>query len=411
MKIDQLYLPLCVFFLGCFVITYFFNIRIREAFTDPPTNNLGNPENLPSPEELEITSPPELPEQDQEQQTPPNVPVQPSDQMYQEPVGLSSEEIAGPLQVAPIEVAPLEQQILQEQCPESNWWNKMPVRQIISKHYGVHIPVEPLEPEKFIDSRLLILQHRSGTNHPTSCMAVNPDGTFSLVKCNKEVSKQHWEIKVIKTKSDFDAVLSMAEKDVQKQPGGFSGKPVNESTPLGFCMVISKEKPGKALQYESGGLSVRTVGNYDGQKWDISPEKAQIAVPTHKIPHGAGYSKELNPLQQLQYQNFNPSAPYESQGQKAMDSVASSTQLSNQGNGGDSSPAFNINVNLSDIDAILGESVNPKPTVESFANSAQPLGTHGGKGCKPCPSVLVEYLRNNQIPCQGCNLNKIYKNQ
>ena len=38
----------------------------------------------------------------------------------------------------------------------------------------------------------------------------------------------------------------------------------------------------KALQYQDGNIMIRPLANYDGQKWDISYDKIEKVIGTHK---------------------------------------------------------------------------------------------------------------------------------
>jgi hypothetical protein len=163
-------------------------------------------------------------------------------------------------------------------CPptQSNWWDTKPVRSIISKHLGVSINVCPKESIDCntgnINSQYLVIIDSPNPSKPSGALKVNDDGTFGIVIKNSNDNKQLWNIVRIEKKEDLVNLLKTG-----------NNQPVVKEVVNPFFVVVWSESNKsnqikKVLQYENGVVSVRPLGDYEHQKWDISQNPVSMGL-------------------------------------------------------------------------------------------------------------------------------------
>lgn len=157
---------------------------------------------------------------------------------------------------------------------------------IISKYSGKIMNVENLEGEKYKDGNteynVYIIKWQPLGGKPGGCITCNSDGTFSTPICNLQNNEQKWYIKKIENESQW-------KKEIKEERRVMGRNFSSSNTEYPFYIIISKEYNEYVLNYEGGGLSIREKANYDGQKWDVSPNKIkQDPLPTHPNSKFAG---------------------------------------------------------------------------------------------------------------------------
>jgi hypothetical protein len=161
----------------------------------------------------------------------------------------------------------------------------------------------------------------------------NTTGIFSKVTINSGDTNQLWLIKMIKSSSDLGTLL------------GNPNMSILNAVNYPYCVVISSNSvtigPIRALQYENGTLSVRLLGDYAAQMWDIN-----------KLPVATGISILAN----NQLSNFSP--------EYVAGGVGSSVAMTN---------ANNEKQIMSSLNKILGyiqsNNVNTAPSTSVFGSS------------------------------------------
>lgn len=151
-----------------------------------------------------------------------------------------------------------------------------PIKSIISKMYGKVVNIQPLAPVDQVPTTRFMIKING------QALSVNKDGTYGLVLSNNEDIRQHWELTLIKNTGDFVNALN----------GSNNGYNVNKvSYPFYVCRSVYDITSGtgvvRALQYEGGYISVRPIGNYDNQKWDISNTQLESNVRLHNNGNSA----------------------------------------------------------------------------------------------------------------------------
>jgi len=202
--------------------------------------------------------------------------------------------------------------------------NLKPVQSIISKNTGKVINVKPLgeaPTKKF-------LVHFYGDN----AITLNDDGTYSLGLSNSDNIKQQFDLVYIPNASTY---LNHIPKEYRSldDSGQVLGYDVNKVT-YPFYMGISAYDKKKCLQYDSGSVMVRPIGNYDSQKWDISYEavKKDDVIQTHR----------LDPMSQLTSDfRLNPNSTGSNEYAENSDKIK-----------------INLNLSSNNLAKILGNSIN-----------------------------------------------------
>lgn len=145
-----------------------------------------------------------------------------------------------------------------------------PIKSIISKMYGKVINIHPVAPIDQTPTRRFMIKING------QALSVNKDGTYGLVLSNNEDIRQHWELTLVTNSGDYASALN----------GSNNGYNISKvSYPFYVCRSVHDITSGtgtiRALQYEGGYISVRPIGNYDNQKWDISNTQIESSVKTH----------------------------------------------------------------------------------------------------------------------------------
>lgn len=145
-----------------------------------------------------------------------------------------------------------------------------PIKSIVSKMYGKVINIYPIPPVNQVPTRHFMVKVNG------QALSVNKDGTYGLVLSNNDDIRQHWELLLIRNSGDLITALN----------GSNNGYNVNKvSYPFYMCRSVFDVNSGtgsiRALQYEGGYISVRPIGNYDNQKWDISNAQLESNVKIH----------------------------------------------------------------------------------------------------------------------------------
>lgn len=298
-------------------------------------------------------------------------------------------------------------------CPTQapkNWWDLEAPKQIVSYITGVRFPITAIQPNKAINSSFQIPFIKSGNTEPSGCVIVLNSGTYSTRMCNSDSSEQRWNIIQINDAATF-------EKTIKNGRDFYSGIRSNLQLPqgvqYGFFMVISEKDPSMALSSNGGNLTVQRIGNYTSQFWDITKDVGSANIVVYDINENTAFSSNfVNPI------NGNAGEQYQYPGTSGTAGTTGSTGPTGTP-GATSTPTsagiymsqnpnakpFNINLNLNNelLSSIFGELETSGtgitlPTSEAFAN------TSTNSKCKPCPSILMDYIAKNEIPCLGCKL-------
>jgi hypothetical protein len=150
------------------------------------------------------------------------------------------------------------------------------VAAIVSKYSGKAINVEAIgEPP----TKKCVIKF-----YGQNSLSMNDDGTYSVGLSNKDNIRQQWMIIHVTDYQSFLKIIPQNNKNM--------GASVHESD-YPFYMIISAFDNTKCLQYDSGSILVRPIGNYNSQKWDISYQKVENAIATHKKDPISGLSGDF----------------------------------------------------------------------------------------------------------------------
>lgn len=163
----------------------------------------------------------------------------------------------------------------QPQTPiPTNWWSMSPVKSIVSKYSGIGINVTPANFPNYSGgdstSNYQVMVESANTSIPKGALSVSNNGVFSKSLINSSDNSQLWQIKQI-TSTDYLKQLI--------------GNPTMTVSPVNnpYFVVVSLNSlttaPVRALQYENGTLSVRPLGDYVSQQWDLSPINVTPGIP------------------------------------------------------------------------------------------------------------------------------------
>lgn len=297
-------------------------------------------------------------------------------------------------------------------CPTQapkNWWENEPPKQVVSYITGVRFPVIAIQPNKAINSSFQIPFIKSGNTEASGCIVVLDSGTYTTKMCNIDSSEQRWNIIQVNDATTFENII---KKGRDFYSGIRSTLDLPQGIQYGFFMIISEKDPSMALSSNGGNLTVQRVGNYSSQFWDITKDVGSANIAVYDINDTTTFSSN--------YVNSNVGAQYQYPGLSSTTSGTSGTSTtsgllpsstfapsgtSSTTTSSNSKP-FSINLNLNNdlLGTMFGElettgpGVTLAPTSEGFAN-----GTSNSK-CKPCPSILMDYIAKNEIPCLGCKL-------
>ncbi len=292
-------------------------------------------------------------------------------------------------------------------CPTQspkNWWETEPPKQVVSYITGVRFPVTAIQPNKAINSPFQIPFIKSGNTEASGCIVVLNSGTYTTKMCNIDSSEQRWNIVQV---NDADKFEKLIKNGREYYSGIRSTLDLPQGIQYGFFMIISEKDPSMALSSNGGNLTVQRIGNYSSQFWDITKDVGSANIVVYDINENTTFSSNfVNPLSAnagSQYQYPGVSSTSGSSGSSSptpTSSLATSTASSSN------VKPFSINLNLNNdlLGTMFGElettgpGVTLPPSSESFAN------TSNNSKCKPCPSILMDYIAKNEIPCLGCKL-------
>ena len=299
-------------------------------------------------------------------------------------------------------------------CSNSkNWWEKEVPKQVVSYVSGVRFPIHAIDPTNAIQTLFQVPYIKSGETDASGCLSIEMSGTYTTKMCNADSAEQRWKLVQVKDKTIFSNLLQSGKTT-------YSGINQNYDTPasgipFGFFMVISDKDPSMVLASNGGNLTVQRVGNYTSQFWDITKDSgnANIAIYDTNDLTNLG-SNFTNPL--------NPSTVMTNNGKSnKLQSLQSPTQMNSSSNdltgettngslsGSNKSQPLNINLNLDQksLMALFGSvdtTGNGINNIISSLPSQSPEGFNSNSQCKPCPSILTDYIAKNNIPCLGCKL-------
>ncbi len=143
------------------------------------------------------------------------------------------------------------------------------VQSIVSKYTGKVINVEGInEPP----SRLVVVPFFDEQGRKKS-LSVNEDGTYSLVIPNKTSVNQQFILIFIDNEATYANHIPLKNENL--------GYNIQDAS-YPFYILKSHKDMTKALQYQDGNMMIRPLANYDGQKWDVSYDKIEKVIGTHK---------------------------------------------------------------------------------------------------------------------------------
>jgi hypothetical protein len=294
-------------------------------------------------------------------------------------------------------------------CPTEspkNWWEIDAPKQVVSYITGVRFPVTAIEPNKAIKSPFQIPFIKSGNTESSGCIVVLNSGTYTTKMCNVDSSEQRWNIIQINDAATFEKLIKNGR---DYYSGIRSTLDLPQGIQYGFFMIISEKDPSMALSSNGGNLTVQRIGNYSSQFWDITKDVGSANIVVYDVNENTTFSSNyVNPL------SLNAGAQYQYPGVSSSSSTGTSSSQSASYPSSSPSPSasssnvkpFSINLNLNNdlLGTMFGElettgpGVTLPPSSEAFAN------TGNNSKCKPCPSILLDYIAKNEIPCLGCKL-------
>lgn len=282
-------------------------------------------------------------------------------------------------------------------CPQKLWWETEPPKQIVAYDTGVRFPVVAMEEAKALNSHFHIPYITSGDTEPSGCISVvSEQGSYTAKMCNSSEIEQRWRIVKVTNKDEYEILL----KSGKETYSGISSFNIDETTRYGFFMVVSVKDPAKALAHNGNNLSVQTVGPFKNQMWDITKESPQASISTYdSVPYSMFDPHFIAPQSNNSFNPIvggNPSNPYVQAGKRAMA----------QGN-----KPLSVNINLTSdaLKSVFGiDKENGEMTDESNSTTLEQKKSEAfNPNCPNCPTILTDYIKNNEIPCRGCNLDNI----
>jgi hypothetical protein len=156
----------------------------------------------------------------------------------------------------------------------TSWWSTTPVKSIISKYSGIGINVTPADFPNYsggnVDSNYQVMVESANTSIPKGALAVSNTGVFSKSLINNLDTNQLWKLKKITSVDDLKTLIGNPTMIVS---------PVNNPYFVVVALNSLTTAPVRALQYENGTLSVRPLGDYVAQQWDLSPVNVTPGIP------------------------------------------------------------------------------------------------------------------------------------
>ena len=293
-----------------------------------------------------------------------------------------------------------EREDLVTKCAALNLENQ-PWGSIIAKYSGKTINVDHVG-ENDRKEKTYIIKWQPVGGKPGGCITLEANGTYSTPLCNPntQIMKQLWTISKFTNEDQIVEALTKANRK------GL-GRPIEETT-FPFYLVRSQSDPNYVLNYEGGSLSVRRIGNYDSQKWEVDTKKIpQDPLPTHNSNKFAG----LNPDHNASHtdgaiSNLNTNA-----------NTNTNTNTNGSSNKGDGAVNLNVNLDpdlLSKLGLVIGTDGNLENLNENLNNKKQTnndllIGGDepnitGGRGDV---SDMLEKGANNPN-CSSCKLPEKY---
>ncbi len=143
------------------------------------------------------------------------------------------------------------------------------IQSIVSKYTGKVINVEAInEPP----SRLITVPFFDEQSRKKG-LSVNEDGTYSLVIPNKTSVNQQFILIFVDSAETYSRHIPLRNENL--------GYNIQDAS-YPFYILKSHKDMTKALQYQDGNIMIRPLANYDGQKWDVSYDKIEKVIGTHK---------------------------------------------------------------------------------------------------------------------------------
>jgi hypothetical protein len=284
-------------------------------------------------------------------------------------------------------------------CPkQGNWWDTEPPKQVVSYITGVRFPVTAIQPNKAINSPFQIPFIKSGMTEASGCIVVLDSGTYTTKMCNIDSTEQKWSIIQVNDATTFENLIT---KGKDYYSGIRSNVELAPGINYGFFMIISEKDPSMALSSNGGNLSVQRIGNYSSQFWDITKDVGSANIVVYDINDNTRFSSNyVNPL------TANAGAQYQYPGVSSPSPSPSSSSSSSSGPSSPNAKPFSINLNLNNdlLGTMFGELETAGPGVTLPSSSESFANTGNNSKCKPCPSILLDYIAKNEIPCLGCKL-------
>jgi hypothetical protein len=316
--------------------------------------------------------------------------------------------------------------VIPDGCPTltpPNWWEVEAPKQIVSYVTGVRFPIIALQPTKAINSSFQVPYIKAGDVSASGCIVVQSSGTFTTKMCYADSSEQKWKIVRVVDSQVFSNLLQAGQ---QYYSGISSNSKLPQGISFGFYMVISEIDPSMVLACNGGNLTVQRIGNYTSQFWDITKDAGNANIAVYDTAPYAGLSNSfILPQTQSNNQSLGQVGQNTLSGVSGLNTVPSPTNsdgtiaTKSAAVAGTGQP-FNINLNLdkASLLSIFGSLDTTGPGVQlpkmsstgvdKFADVAPigyvPSASNTTKKCKPCPSILNDYIAKNKIPCAGCKL-------
>ena len=298
-----------------------------------------------------------------------------------------------------------------------NWWELKVPKQVVSYISGVRFPIHAIDPNSPTKTLFQVPYIKSGESDASGCLSIEMSGTYTTKMCNADSSEQRWSLVQVKDKTIFSNLLQSGKTT-------YSGVNQNYDTPasgipFGFFMVISEKDPSMVLASNGGNLTVQRIGNYTSQFWDITQDtgNANIAIyDTNDLTNfGTNFTNPLNGMTNKGNNNKLQSSTQMNTSHDLSEETSNGNLISqtNTNNsilsGLNKSQPLNINLNLDQksLMSLFGSADttgNEINNIISSLPSQSPEGFNNNSNCKPCPSILTDYIAKNNIPCLGCKL-------
>lgn len=270
------------------------------------------------------------------------------------------------------ESASEESQVNNNAIQEYERIEQQPIKSIVSKVYGKVVNIQPVNLTETPTRRFMLKINGKA-------LSVNTDGTYGMVLSNNEDIRQHWQLERINSSEEYVIALGNSNN-------GYNVTKV--SYPFYICKSVYdiNQQSGieRALQYEGGYISVRPIGNYDNQKWDVSNNQLESNIQLHNT------TSTPNMLSDTEYSYGN---------------YYSSEQLPQQTN---TSEKLNINLKLNQevIDQLFGNRIGNNGVNVNGASTSNGNGsTPQNRSFAPSACSIDNWIPRNSVRsvCNGCD--------